>query len=94
MMSPKHRTLCTLMLLVVLASQALGGAHASSHVGAESGECALCATFANPLAALPDSEPLPLARANHNGPIDFLPIAESSSEVRCNHQRGPPARIC
>jgi hypothetical protein len=92
-MLPKHRILSTLLLLVIVMSQALGAAHASSHVGSDAGECALCATYGKPAAVLPSTGLLPLAFSIHALAVDFLPLAVSPSAVLCIHQRGPPPRI-
>ena len=92
-MLPKHRILSTLLLLVIVMSQALGAAHATSHVGSDAGECALCATYGKPAAVLPNTGLFPLAVSKHVPAVDFLPLAVSTSAVLCTHQRGPPPRI-
>ena len=88
-----HRILCTLLLLAVLASQALGAVHAATHVGADAGECVLCASYVNPSAALPNNDQFALRVSNHRLSGDFLLLAEPTSAVACVHQRGPPPRI-
>lgn len=92
-MLPMHRILCTLMLLFLLASQALGAAHEATHVGSDPGECALCVNYGNPLATPPDPYLFPLPVAKQDDAIEFLRIEASASAVLCRHQRGPPARI-
>lgn len=92
-MLPMHRILCTLMLLLVLASQALGAAHEATHVGTDPGECALCVSYGNSLAAPPDPYLFPLPVAKQDDAIESLLLEDSASAVLCRHQRGPPALI-
>ncbi|MGB5256112.1 MAG: hypothetical protein WBN44_02580 [Woeseiaceae bacterium] len=92
-MSVLNRAICTLLLCVVLASQSLGGAHAASHAAAESGECAVCATYANPIAALPSGVMMPLPVASGAAPIHDESLTTPNGSVLCIRQRGPPTRI-
>lgn len=88
-----HRYFCLLLLFFVIAGQALGVAHAATHVGADPGECALCASYGNSPAALPASGPEPIPVVNQRPPVDLLVLADSGSAILCRHQRGPPSRV-
>ena len=92
-MSSMHRAICTLVLLLVVASQALGVVHAATHGGFDASDCGLCATFAQPAAAIPDTGAVALSVSAHRPCIGCLPVAHAASGVPCNHQRGPPPRI-
>ncbi|MGI9236619.1 MAG: hypothetical protein ACR2QZ_04440 [Woeseiaceae bacterium] len=92
-MLPMHRYFCLLLLLFVIAGQALGVAHAATHVGADSGECALCASYGDSTVALPTSGPDPTPVLNQCSSVDLSASAESNSAILCRHQRGPPSRV-
>ena len=75
-----YRLIRTLLILVFVASQVLGMAHAATHAGSDAGECALCASYGNPSAVPPSSGSSPLPVSNHIPAADFLPTASSSSD--------------
>jgi hypothetical protein len=88
-----HPLLRTLLVIVFVASQVLGVAHAATHAGSDAGECALCASYGDPSAVPPNSGSSCLPVSNHIPAADFLPTSSSNSEILCNHQRGPPPQI-
>lgn len=88
-----NRVLCTLLLFFALASQALGGAHAASHPTAEPGECVLCATYTNPIAALPGDGPVPMQFGYNDAPVTPASLVAPSPAVVTGQPRGPPDRI-
>ncbi|MBT8103901.1 MAG: hypothetical protein KJO95_13085 [Gammaproteobacteria bacterium] len=92
-MSPVFRLICTLVLLLVVSGQVSVAAHAASHVGADAGECALCAGYADPTAVTPTKSVVRFEAGAHRPGTAFLSLAKSSSTVLCNHTRGPPPRI-
>ena len=88
-MSHMQRALFALLLFAVI-SHALGSVHAATHVTADLGECALCATYTNSSAALADTESIATPVARSCEYIDVSQPVCTVSPILCNHQRGPP----
>ena len=57
-----NRMLGTILLVVVVLGSAMGDVHAAMHATNDPGDFAVCATYGNPSAALPDSAPATLYR--------------------------------
>ena len=92
-MSPVFRLICTLVLLLVVSGQVSAAAHAASHVGADAGECALCAGYADPTSSTPTKDVVRFDASAHRPFTGSRLLADSSTAVLCNHTRGPPPRI-
>ena len=88
-----NRILCTTLLLIVIIGYAMGTAHAAVHVTADSGDCALCATYSSSNDAIPASATPVLPVTKSRDVADFKDVVESSSAVADVHPRGPPASI-
>lgn len=86
-----NRALYSIVLLVLIASNALIGVHAASHVTVDPTECELCAAYNDPSDAIPADrvEIPPLQRQSHDSLCGAGVDAQTTPlTVR---QRAPPA---
>lgn len=78
------------LLLVLFVSHALNGVHAATHIDADPGECALCASHASASPAPADSGSFSIPSASAGRSIDIPQLDFTAAPVLCNYQRGPP----
>ena len=85
------RSLCSFLLIVVIASNAFAGVHAATHVTTDQSECELCAAYNDPSDAIPADriEVPPLARQRHDSECrDPIDTQSTRFDFR---QRAPPS---
>lgn len=87
------RTLSAIILLFVIAGNALAGAHSATHVTANPGECELCAAYNDPTDAVPGNKVCVPPAAPRTDTYDCPDSVPSQACVRSPCQRGPPASI-
>ena len=85
----RHVT-CITLLLAIIASNLLGGIHATSHAPADLGQCELCAAYGDPSDAIPSAglSP-PVVGPKHYDHRDFT-ATDTGSVILGFWQRGPP----